>query len=115
MKNSQLERLNPGIIFDLTSPLVLVYKQNSHSLGHHQIMAVDVDASKQLDNCHVPFALNHNSGFTNRLVDYLEELLDTGLSSSQICEVIRRCYRKAYYYERAQHYNHDYNVAKHIA
>jgi hypothetical protein len=61
----------------------------------------------------VPFTLSHKSGFTNRLVDYLEELLDTGLSSTQICEIIRRCYKKSYY-ERAQRYYHDYNVAKHI-
>ena len=112
-KNGRLERLNPRIIFDLTSSAILVYKQYSCSFGHREINAVDVDVLKQIDNCYVPFALIHKSGFTNRLVDYLEKLLDTGLSSRQICEVIRRCYKKAYY-ERAQRYYHDYNVAKHI-
>jgi hypothetical protein len=90
-----------------------VYKQYTCSLGHQEISAVDIDILQQIDNCNIPFVLSHRSGFTNRLVHYLEELLDTGLSTNQICEVIGRCYRKAYY-ERAQRYYHDYNIAKHI-
>ncbi|CAB4030423.1 Hypothetical predicted protein [Paramuricea clavata] len=112
-KNGRLQRLNPRVIFDLTSPVILVYKQYSCNRGHYEINGVDVDVLKQIDNCNVSFTLSHKSGFTNRLVDYLEELLDTGLSSTQICEIIRRCYKKAYY-ERAQRYYHDFNVAKHI-
>ena len=110
-KNGRLERLNPRVIFDLTSPALLVYKQYSCTRGHREINAVDVDILQQI-NFNVPFTISHKSGFTNRLVDYLEELLDTGLSSSQIGQMIQRCYNKAYY-ERAQRYYHDYKIAKH--
>jgi hypothetical protein len=43
-KNGQLQRLNPRVIFDLTSPVILVYKQYSYNRGHHEINGVDVDA-----------------------------------------------------------------------
>ncbi len=95
-KNGRLQRLNPRVIFDLTSPVVLMYKQYTCSLGHQEINGVDIDILQQINNCNIPFVLSHRSGFTNRLVDYLEELLDTGLSTNQICKVVERCYRKAY-------------------
>ncbi|XP_028418771.1 uncharacterized protein LOC114544301 [Dendronephthya gigantea] len=112
-KNGRLQRLNPRIIFGLTSPVLLVYKQYSCDLGHTEINSIDVDVVKQVNNYNVPFTLSHKSGFTNRLVDYLEELLDAGLSSNQICEIIQRCYKKAFY-ERAQRYYRDHNIAINI-
>ena len=94
--NGRLTRLNPRIIFDTNTVVLLVsavYKRcRSHEIAacHPHILEI-LNARTE-----IPFFLTHKNGFTLPLVNLVEELADNGLSFEQIESTILRQYKSTY-------------------
>ena len=58
-KDGRTARLNPQIIFDATSPVILVAKLYKCGFGHDEIPATHPDVISQFENVYIPFELSH--------------------------------------------------------
>ena len=88
--NGRLARLNPRVIFDIHTCILLVSAVYKCSKGH-EITACHPDVLHVLKGrTEVPFFLTHRHGFTLELANIVEELIDNGLSFEQVEDTIRK-------------------------
>ena len=91
--NGRLARLNPRVIFDIHTCILLVSAVYKCSKGH-EITACHPDVLHVLKGrTEVPFFLTHRHRFTLELANIVEELIDNGLSFEQVEDTIRKQYK----------------------
>jgi hypothetical protein len=94
--NGRLPRLNPRIIFDTNTVVLLVSAVYKCGRGH-EIAACHPHVLEILNTkTEIPFFLTHKNGVTLPLVNLVEELADNGLSFEQIESTISRQYKSTY-------------------
>ena len=94
--DGRLTRLNPRIIFD-TNTVVLLVSAVYKCCRSHEIAACHPHVLKILNaRTEIPFFLTHKNGFTLPLINLVEELADNGLSFEQIESTILRQYKSTY-------------------
>ena len=110
-KNGKTARLQPRIIHDVASPILLVSKLYTCGNGHREIAACDPDLVNQLPDAFVNFVTSHKSGLTKSLIQVCEQLMDKGLSLRSIEDLNKQRY-KMFYKGKIQRLVEDRKIAR---
>lgn len=84
----------PRMIYGMNSPVLLVSKIYKCNNGHSDIPANDPSIIKGIPDCYLPFILMHKSGLTVELLQFIEDLVDSGLSIQAIESLIHKSYMR---------------------
>ena len=84
----------PRMIYGMNSPVLLVSKIYKCNNGHNEIPANDPSIVRRIPDCYLPFMLMHKSGLTVELLQFIEDLVDSGLSIQAIESLIHKSYKR---------------------
>ena len=95
-RNRKSAHLQPCLIHDISTPILLVSKLYTCGNGHRKIAGCDPDLIKQFPDAFVNFVTSHKSGMTNGLIQLCEQLMDKGLSLRSIENLNKQRYKMFY-------------------
>jgi hypothetical protein len=84
----------PRMLYGINSPVLLVSKVYKCSNGHKEVPANDPEIIKLIPVSYLPFMLTHQSGLTTALLQFLEDLIDSGVSIGAIESMIHGAYKR---------------------
>lgn len=93
-RDGRNSRSQPRLIYGMDCVVLLVSKVYKCPNGHNEIPANDPDIIKGIPNSYLPFLLTHKSGLTTRLLRFVEDLIDSGVSINMVESMIRETYKR---------------------